>query len=51
MENLNDVFTRQYFTKLEALCFNIRQKLGIAVLEKQKHKEILLNFRIIESIP
>ena len=29
MENLNDVFTRQYFTKLEALCFNIRQKLGI----------------------
>ena len=29
MENLNDVFTKQYFTKLEALCLNMKQKLGV----------------------
>ncbi len=28
MENLNDVFTKEYLTKLEALSLNIKQKLG-----------------------
>ncbi len=29
MENLNDVFTKEYFTKLEALSLNMKNKLGV----------------------